>query len=88
MVKDKLIFANDLITAIRDDPHIAGRTFARVKKHIEAIPAVNDPCELCRFNPPSISDGKPCVFCVSEGRTEDGKQKVADGVRKDNEFER
>lgn len=71
-MENKLISANSLITAIRDDVHIDGRTFARVKKHIEEAPAVNDPCVLCRFNPPSISDGKPCVFCVAEGRTEDG----------------
>ena len=26
------------------------------------------PCDLCRYNPPSSSDGKPCSMCVAEGR--------------------
>ena len=38
---EKLISANALLTAIRDDLHIDGRTFARVKRHIEAAPAVD-----------------------------------------------
>lgn len=40
MANDKLISASDLILAIRDDPEIDGRAFARVKKHIEDAPAV------------------------------------------------
>lgn len=24
------------------------------------------PCELCRFNPPSSGDGKPCTMCPAE----------------------
>jgi Lar family restriction alleviation protein len=35
--------------------------------------AVDTPCDLCRFNPPSSGDGKPCTMCVAEGRAEDGK---------------
>lgn len=23
------------------------------------------PCDLCRYNPPSSSDGKPCTMCPS-----------------------
>ena len=68
MPNDKHISANDLITAIRDDVNIDGRTFARVKEHIEEAKAVNNPCILCRFNPPSSCDGKPCTLCVAEGR--------------------
>ena len=26
------------------------------------------PCDLCRYNPPSSADGKPCSMCVAEGR--------------------
>ena len=37
----KLISAEDLITAIRDDVHIRGVSFARVKKHIEDAPIVD-----------------------------------------------
>jgi Lar family restriction alleviation protein len=30
------------------------------------------PCDLCKFNPPSSMDGKPCTMCVADGRNEDG----------------
>lgn len=26
------------------------------------------PCDVCRYNPPSSADGKPCSMCVAEGR--------------------
>ena len=42
MANEKLIPANALLTAIRDDLHIDGRTFARVKRHIETAPAVKN----------------------------------------------
>jgi Lar family restriction alleviation protein len=43
------------------------------KSETEAIEAwdrrtANTPCDLCRFNPPSSGDGKPCTMCVAEGR--------------------
>lgn len=25
------------------------------------------PCDLCRHNPPSSGDGKPCSYCPAEG---------------------
>lgn len=25
------------------------------------------PCDLCRYNPPSSADGKPCTMCPAEG---------------------
>ena len=40
MANEKLISSEKLITAIRDDLHIDGRTFARVKRHIEDAPVV------------------------------------------------
>lgn len=24
------------------------------------------PCDLCRYNPPSSTDGKPCIMCPAE----------------------
>lgn len=72
----KLIYADDLLQAIRDDPSINGANFAKIKRHIEAAPAVDvpkTPCDLCRYNPPSSLDGKPCTLCVADGRAEDGK---------------
>ena len=26
------------------------------------------PCDLCKYNPPSSMDGKPCSVCPAEGR--------------------
>ncbi len=26
------------------------------------------PCDVCRYNPPSSTDGKPCTMCPAEGR--------------------
>lgn len=26
------------------------------------------PCDLCRYNPPSSGDGKPCTICPAESR--------------------
>ena len=28
------------------------------------------PCELCRYNPPSSSDGKPCTMCPATPKEE------------------
>lgn len=36
----KLIYADDLLQAIRDDHSINGAHFARIREHIEAAPAV------------------------------------------------
>ena len=38
----------------------------------EAIKAFGQtPCDLCMYNPPSISDGKPCIMCPACGRGEE-----------------
>ena len=41
----KLIYAEDLFTALRDDINISGANLARIKRHIEAAPAVD--IKLC-----------------------------------------
>ena len=41
MNEKKLIYADDLLAAIRDDQDINGANFARAKRHIEAAPAVD-----------------------------------------------
>ena len=28
------------------------------------------PCDVCRYNPPSSMDGKPCCVCPAERRTD------------------
>ena len=73
--KKKLIYADDLLHVLCDDININGSNLARVRRHIDAAPAVEmpkTPCDLCRFNPPSSCDGKPCTMCVAEGSAEDG----------------
>lgn len=37
---NKIIYAGDLLDAIRDDRSINGANFAKVRRHIEAVPAV------------------------------------------------
>ena len=39
--KKKVIYADDLLAAIRDDQDINGANFARFKRHIEAATAVD-----------------------------------------------
>lgn len=36
----KAIYAEDLVFAIRDDPSIKGKDFAKIKRHIEAAPEI------------------------------------------------
>ena len=40
-VREKLINANDLLNAIRDDYNINGAHFSRIRRHIEDAPAVD-----------------------------------------------
>lgn len=39
-----------------------------VKRALEIEPT--SPCDVCRFNPPSSTDGKPCSMCPAERRTD------------------
>ena len=36
------------------------------------------PCDLCRYNPPSSCDGKPCTMCPAQA-TERFKDKLESG---------
>ena len=77
MANDKNISASALILAIRDDPEIDGRAFARVKKHIEDAPAVDvvhgrwahigEDCWVCSVcHKASIVDYYFCPECGAE----------------------
>lgn len=40
-------------------------------KHIQDLEARYrnaSPCDVCRYNPPSSGDGKPCTLCPAERR--------------------
>ena len=45
MDEKKLVYADDLFTALRDDINISGANLARIKRHIEEAPAVD--IKLC-----------------------------------------
>ena len=39
---------------------------------IEELPSAQpelSPCDVCRYNPPSSGDNKPCTICPAERRT-------------------
>lgn len=31
------------------------------------------PCDVCRFNPPSSGDGKPCCMCPAQAKMKGGE---------------
>lgn len=37
-----------------------------VRMAIKALEEKKSPCDLCRHNPPSSFDGKPCCMCPAE----------------------
>ena len=45
---------------------------AKQIRNLEARYARATPCDMCRFNPPSSGDGKPCTLCPAERRVTDG----------------
>lgn len=48
-----------------------GEFWAYSKRQIEEAPSAQPtPCDVCRYNPPSSMDGKPCCVCPAERRTE------------------
>ena len=32
------------------------------------------PCDVCRYNPPSSNDGKPCAMCPAERMLKDNEE--------------
>lgn len=36
------------------------------------------PCDVCKFSPPSSSDGKPCCMCPAERRPPEGDCEIKD----------
>ena len=46
---------------------VAKDVWRDAKKALEEQGA-RTPCDLCRYNPPSSCDGKPCSYCTAEGK--------------------
>lgn len=44
-------------------------TFIKVNELIKALSQEpKSPCDVCRYNPPSSTNGKPCTMCPADGR--------------------
>lgn len=84
----RAIYAEDLLEALRDDPHINGTNFARVKRHVNEMPTIDAVevvrCKNCRrcgvytsgnlycTHPNGLADPKPDDFC-SYGERREGE---------------
>ena len=44
--------------------------------HGTPIPDNATPCDFCRYNPPSSTDGKPCCMCPATPYQKGGKDEV------------
>ena len=74
----RLIDADELIPLIKMgecnmyDEYCQGRNggIAFAVERIKQMPTIErkteTPCDLCRHNPPSSGDGKPCSYCPAE----------------------
>lgn len=62
--KNKLIYARDLMLAVRDDLNINGYNFALIKQHIDEAPSV-DAVEVMhgRWEEADDGDGAVCSIC-------------------------
>lgn len=59
----KVIYAEDLLCSMRDDPSINGAHFARIRRHIEAAPVVEAmPIVRCR-DCEQFYATKTCYMC-------------------------
>lgn len=58
-----------------------------MRKWVERQPTLTPPnealtpCDVCKFSPPSSSDGKPCCMCPAERRPPEGEEELANGSR-------
>ena len=64
----RLIDANDLLNAIRDDYNINGAHFSRIRRHIEDAPAVDAVevvrCRECFYYTPVDKNTGKCAFLI------------------------
>lgn len=78
----RVIYAEDLTEALRDDPNIDGANFKKVMQHIKEAPGIVV-CKECRDHEPSdVRNWVWCKqmcrymkeegFCSEGGRKEDG----------------
>lgn len=71
----KIIYADDAIDAITNYSKFLWNNYhetcnlAGMIDAIEGLPSAQPtPCDVCRHNPPSSMDSKPCCVCPAEGR--------------------
>lgn len=85
MSNEKLIYAEKLKLAIRDDPNIDGRNYAIMKRHINEAEKV-DAVEVVRCaNCNQVNKfGEACYYCDLTGMPVDADDFCSLGERKDN----
>lgn len=63
----------EVIARLKDIKKQIGGSYA-IDRAIEVLKWLSSvqptPCDVCRHNPPSSKDGKPCCICPAEGREE------------------
>ena len=61
----------EVIARLQDIKKQIGGSYA-IDRAIEVLKWLSSvqptPCDVCRHNPPSSMDGKPCCICPTEGR--------------------
>lgn len=67
MASDKLISANDLLSAVRDDISINGSSFKKLKQHIEAAPDAVARCKNCKHKQRNLKNA-PLFHCLLHER--------------------
>lgn len=82
MTREQIIqWYEDELARLRQAPHLNGCDMTpewakQIEVHTAAVAALREreklktPCELCRYNPPSSSDGKPCTMCPATPKEE------------------
>ena len=88
MSNEKLIYAEKLKLAIRDDPNIDGRNYAIMKRHIDAAEKVDAVevvrCNQCFYWDKAKSNKKGFLICPASGMEIQADDFCSYGERKDN----
>lgn len=58
------------VAEVKVDGEELQRCIDRAVEQIKKEEQPKTPCDLCRHNPPSSGDGKPCSYCPAEGEWE------------------
>ena len=59
---------NEVYKGLVTEGHIFVKHIFDAIKNGTPIPDNATPCDFCRYNPPSSTDGKPCCMCPATGK--------------------